>query len=239
MVSSLLAKSVRRVIGVCCAVLLLAACEASMEEVVAKHRPAVEAVFAKLHALDTAARDAPPVTEDKFELGGAHVVLEGKEGNPNNALFIRAADLAAPDHATSDGNGALNARSVEECGEALRGEFSGVPGGAELYLQECARAEYVFVLRTTTDEAATLIDDSSFQPGSFEGDVLLFRLADGALLGGFAVSAKSSEEITVATDEHGTAVDAVDRLNSDLSSRVFMDINTKLRALAPGSLPPL
>jgi hypothetical protein len=236
MIPSKLAKSMGAglVLGI---VVLLSACQPSMKQVVAEHRPAVEAVFAKVKALEGAVRDTPAVTEDKVDVGGARVVLDGEN---ENALFIRAADLAAPESASSEGNGALHANRVQVCGEALREDDpDSLPKGIPLYLEECERAEYVFVLRPTVDEAATLIDDATFQPGRFEGDVLLFRLADGALLGGFAVSEKSSEEVTVATDEAGASVDAVGRLNSDLSSRVFVAINEKLRANVPGVLPPL
>lgn len=235
-----LATSLRPLAALLCAASLLTACSKSLEDVVAEHRPAVEKVFGQLKTLEGPVAMTPNVTEDRFDLGDAHVVLEGDaEGKKSNAVFIRAEDLAAPETATSDGNGALNARAVEMCGDALTGEFNGVAGGAELYMQECERAEYAFVLRTRADEAATLIGDSSFQPGRFEGDVLLFRLADAAPLGGFAVSAASSDSISVAVDSSGTPLDAIDRLNSDLEAEVFVAINDKLREQVPGSLPPL
>jgi hypothetical protein len=215
----------------------LSACQPSPAQVVAQHRPAVEAVFAKVKALDGPARDAPPVTEDKIDVGGARVVLDGEN---ENALFLRVADLAAPEHANADGNGGLHANRVQVCGEALLEDDPDSLGkGVGLYLEECAAAEYLFVLRPTVDEAATLIDDSTFQPGRYEADVLLFRLADGALLGGFTVAEKSSDEVSVLTDEHGTPLEAVERLNSDLESQVYVAINEKLRATVPGVIPAL
>jgi hypothetical protein len=231
-----LAKCVGPALGLAC-VILLSACAPSMTETVAEHRPKVEAVFAKVKALEAAAREAPAVTEDKMDVAGARIVLDGDN---ENALFIRVADMAAPEHASADGNGGLHANRVQVCGEALTAEDPESLGkGIPLYLEECERSEYVFVLRPTVDEAAALIDSSTFQQGRFEGDVLLFRLADGALLGGFTVSEKSSDEVTVATDASGAPVDAIDRLNSDLSSQVFVAINDKLRANVPGVLPPL
>ena len=215
----------------------LSACQKSPAQVVAEHRPAVEAVFAKVKALDAAARDAPPVSEDKIDVGGARVVLEGEN---ENALFIRVADLAAPELASEDGNGGLHANRVSVCGDALvEDDPDSLGKGVGLFLEECARAEYVFVLRPTVDDAATLIDDKSFEPGRFEADVLLFRLADGALLGGFTIAEKSIEEVSVATDEHGTPIEAVERLNSDLESQVYVAISSKLRATVPGVLPKL
>jgi hypothetical protein len=233
MIASQRVNSIRVFASVACAALLLAGCQKSLEDIVAANRPAVEAVFAKIQALEGAARDTPPVAEDKFDLGGARVVLDGEK---TNALFIRQDNLADPLHATSDGTGSTRAGDVKVCGEALRGEFIGHPGGAELFLQGCARAEYLFVQRTRTDQAAELVGESSFEPGSYEGDVLLFRLDDGALLGGFAVAATSSDEVQVALDESGAAVDAIGRLNSDMTSRVFSGIDAKLRQHAPGSI---
>jgi len=233
MQSSKPAESMRRLIGVALALLLLSGCQKSLEDIIAEHRPAVEAVFAKIKALDAAARDAAPVAEDRIDLGGAKVVLDGEN---TNALFIRQDNLADPLNATSDGTGSTHAGNVKVCGEALRGDFIGHPGGAELFLKDCARAEYVFVQRTRSDQAAELVGSDTFNPGMYEGDVLLFRLSDGALLGGFAVNAKSSDEVSVALDESGNAIDPIGRLNSDMTAEVFSEIDTKLRALVPGSL---
>ncbi len=226
-------KSVHRFVAIACALVLLSGCQKSLEDIIAENRPAVEAVFAKIKALEAAARDAEPVAEDKVDLGGAKLVLDGEN---SNALFIRQDNLADPLNATSDGTGSTHAGNVKVCGEALRGDFSGHPGGAELFLKDCARAEYLFVQRTRTDQAAELVGSDSFNPGMYEGDVLLFRLSDGALLGGFTVNAKSSDEVSVALDEAGNAIDPIGRLNSDMTAEVFSEIDTKLRALVPGSL---
>jgi hypothetical protein len=120
----------------------------------------------------------------------------------------------------------------------LRGEFDGIAKGADLFLRECARAQYVFVLRTTADDPARLVDANNFESGRYVGDVLLYRLADGALLGGFGVSAQSSDQVSVQLDSAGNPIDPIEKLNSDMSSKVFVEIEEKLRSLVPGSLPP-
>ena len=166
--------------------------------------------------------------------GGARVVLDGQA---SNALFILADDLQAPEFASSDGVGATYAKTVQVCGEALRGEAQGVPKGIESFMKECGRAEYVFVLRRTAEESAQSVDNDSFQAGMYEGDVLLFRLADGSSLGGFRVSAKSSDQIMAQVDANGNPVDISERLESDLSAELFADIGTKIRKHLPGALP--
>lgn len=229
-----IARPPRHLAAIAVALALLAACSPSMEAVVAEHRPVVEAVFARVKVLADPARDAPTVAADRIDAGGARIVLDG---DGSNALFIHVDDLLAPEFAGTDGTGATRASRVEGCGEALRGEFSGIAKGAALYLEECGRAEYVFVLRTHADEPARLVGSDSFEPGRYEGDVLLFRIADGMLLGGFRVSAESSDQVSVQMDSAGNPIDPIERLNSDLSSRVFVQIDEKLRALVPGVIP--
>ena len=223
-----------RLLGSCFAALLLSACQPSMEDVVAKHRAAVESVFAKLKALDATARSTLPLTTDAVATGTEHVLLEG-EGS--NALFIRADDLHAPELASADATGATRAGTTKSCAEALRGEAMGVPAGVESFLKACERARYVFVLRKTAESSAELADSDSFTAGGYEGDVLLFRLADGALLGGFRVSAQSSDQVMARVDSDGKPIDVSDRLQSDLSSKLFADIDAKLRKYVPGVIP--
>lgn len=227
------AGSTLRLIGLCGVVLTLSACEPSMEDVLAEHRAPVEAVFEKIRALETTVQNTPPVTEDRMELGPAQVVLDGEA---ENALFIRAENLQSPEYASSDDIGASHATMIEWCGEVLDGRFRGVTGAAEDFLETCGGADYLFVLRTHASEWAKTVDRESFKPGMYEGDVLLFRIADGTLLGGFRVSATNSASVTTQTDASGYISDASERLDSDLSANVFAGINDKLRQYVPGSI---
>jgi hypothetical protein len=175
-----------------------------------------------------------PLEEDKFDLGGAKVVLEG---DASNALFLTDTDLAAPENTSTTGPGSTQASNVATCGEALRGQFIGAAKGAEYFLSTCARAEYAFVLRTLAYDHAQVLDDENFAPGRYEGDVLLFRLADGALLGGFHVAATNGSQVSVEVGAAGAPVDAASRLDSDLEAMVFVEINDKLKQHVPGVLP--
>ena len=226
----------RRLAGLACLVALLSGCEKSIEDAVAEHRPQVETVFGQLRALSDAAAAAPVVTEDRFDLGDARVRLDGDDANPSNALFVFANDLEAPENATDEGNGGTHVSAIVTCGEALRGEFYGSGMGADVFLGACGRAEYAFVLRTNEEVAALVDGTDSFTPGLYDGDVLLFRLSDGALLGGFNVRAESSDEVQVLVDGDGNPIDPTERLNSDISSKVFVAIQDKLRTLVPGAV---
>ena len=213
----------------------LAACSESLEEVTARHRPQVDAVFDRLRALSGPAAEAAIVTTDAFALDGATVRLDG---DASNALFIFARDLAAPENATDEGIGGTPVSTAVYCGEVMRGEFYGSPKGADVILQECARSEYALVLRTNEEQPALVQGTDSFTPGLYDGDVLLYRLADGALLGGFHVQAESSDEVQVMVDASGVPIDPTERLNSDLSSHVYSVIDAKLRDQVPGVLDP-
>lgn len=216
------------------AILALIGCAPSMDAVIGKHRAAVQGLFGKIATLQAIAGRAPAVGADQIDAGGAHIVLDG---TASNAVMIRAADLATPDHASSDGNGATRAGTLSACGKILRGEFLGEAKGADGLLGECERAEYLFVLRTLNERAAAITGTSTFQPGAYEGEVLLFRLKDGAAMGGFRVSAANSTEVMAHSDKSGAPKDVEDRLASDLSANAFAAIDAKLRKLLPGSLP--
>lgn len=231
-----LAKSMTAVWLMAGAVALLAACNRtpSPEEQVALHRPAVEAVYAKLRALEPVVQSTPPITEDRIDLGGAKIVLDGD--GFTNAIYIPATALGTPEFASSDGMGSTHAITAQYCGEAIRtgGKDGGL--GIGLFLEECGRATYAFVQRTHGEQMAEIVGTDSFNPGFYDGDVLLFRLEDGALLGGFRVQAESSDEVSVTVDSAGNPIDPIERLNSDLSSQVYVTIGEKLKSLVPGSI---
>ena len=234
MISKKRVDSLQRFIILCLAAAVLAACEPSTEEVIAEHRAPVQAVFDRIKAIQPKVFAIPPLAEDQMNLGSEKVVMDG---DASNALFIRAEDLAAPQLATSDDVGATYAGTIEVCGEALEGTFSGVSAGARLFLEDCARAEYLIVMRTHSSAGAMTLDKDSFQSGSYEGDVLLFRLADGQSLGGFRVSATNNDTVMAPTDASGNVTNAGERLDSDLSANVFVAIGDGLRKHVPGVLP--
>jgi hypothetical protein len=223
--------------GLCGAALALSGCSKSMEQVVGAHRASVESAFARIRALDAKARATPPAGSEQMKVAAGQIVLDGGESKARNALFISASDLDAPEAASRDHTGALHAYTLQACGEALSGQATGVPAAYDSYLEECESAEYLFVLRVLEEESAQVAGRDSFRPGRFEGDVLLFHLADGVLLGSFPVSAKSSASVMALADAGGAATDVADRLESDLEANVFADLNAKLHRLVPGSIP--
>ena len=222
-----------RSIGVGSVLLALAACQPTMDEVIASHRVAVQAVFDKITALEAVVANTPPVAEDQMDAGAQRVVLEGAE---TNALLIHADDLKAPERAGASRTGATHAGTIETCGRAMSGDAPGVPAGVDSMLRECADAEFLFILRARVDEPAEIVEVRSYRPGRFAGEVLLFRLSDGTLLGGFSVSATNNDSLMAQVDEAGVPKDLAGRLQGELSSNVFAGINAKLRKHVPGSV---
>jgi hypothetical protein len=226
-------RSMSTALAAALALVALAGCEASMEEVMAAKRPAVEQVFERMKTLADPAFALPPLEADGVSIGDATVRLEGPD---SNALFIPWRHLADPAATTNDGNGGTHSTAVAVCGEALRGEFHGAAAGLDAYLTECGRAEYVFVLRTVDERSAGVTGTDTFEPGLYQGEVLLFRLADGAALGGFRVATESSGEVSVLVDDDGNPIDAGARLDSDLTSKVFVAIEEGLKTHVPGAV---
>ncbi|MGH8030184.1 MAG: hypothetical protein ACREO3_09640 [Arenimonas sp.] len=229
------AGSALRLAGIVCAVMALVACRDTADDVIAGHRPAVEAAFGRLEALDAAVRNAPPITEDRIDVGSARVRLDGEQ---SNALYVSAEHLLTQGGSNLDFTGYMYSVPTQQCGAALR-------SGGRLFLVSqlrnllpaCSRAEYVFVQRTIVDVPAQRVDAHTFQPGRYAGDVLLFRLADGVLLGGFNVSGKSSDNVMVVADENGAGSDPIGGINRDLSASVDADISAKLKRHVPGVIP--
>lgn len=213
------------------AIMALGGCTPSFEDVLAEHGPAAERVFAQLRTLSQPAFELPPLAADGVAIGDARIRLDGED---SNALFLRSTDLASPETTSNDGVGGTHAYAVSVCGEALRGEFSGAAAGMASFLKQCGRAEYAFVLRTIDYSTAGLTGQDTFEAGQYEGEVLLFRLADGAPLGGFRVLSESSGQISVAVDESGTPLDAGERLDSDFESNAFAAIEAGLKTHVPG-----
>jgi len=234
MVSNKSVVRMAKLVGSCGALLLLAACSPSMEDVIAENRVAVQAAFDKIIALDAVVASTPPVTEDKMDVGTHRVVLDG---DVTNAVFIHADDVKSPEQASDDHVGGTYIGAIETCGQAMSGQPRGVPRGVEFALKDCGSAEFLFVLRARVNQPAEIVEVRSYRPGRFEGDVLLFRLSDGALLGGVSVAGTNADSLMAQVDEAGIPKDLAGRLESELSAQVFVGIREKLREHLPGSVP--
>ena len=199
--------------------LLAAACQSPIE----KHSENIEKVFDQLRMLDAAVTSAPPLAEDRIDTGGARVVLEGDGAN---ALFIVDVHLADPMQAGPYGTGAEYAVPIQTCARALVGQTPfHTKEVIARHLQQCASAEYAFVVRSDREIYGRLLSENEYEPGSYQGEVRLYRLADGAALGGFRVTAANDDELTVAVGEYGAEAEVSNALVAQVREHV------------PGSVP--
>lgn len=215
------------------ALALLAACQSPIE----KHRAAIESVYGQLRVLDATVRDAPPLQEDSIDTGGARIVLEGTDPN---ALFVAWVHLATPEKAGPYGTGTKHTDPIQTCGMALTGQTQfRTEDVVASHLQQCAGAEYAFVLRTQGVEYPKISDEQNltYSPGWYDGEVRLYRLADGAPLGGFRVSARNGEEIGVYVGKYGAAAEITNALSREIDDQIDAQIVEGLRKFVPGSVP--
>ena len=224
------------------AALVLAACSGPTP--LEQHRAGIEATYAKLRALDAPVRDAAPLADDaRIDSAGARVVLTGPDAN---ALYVASEHLATPEKAGPYGTGTeAYTPPVQTCGMVLAGQPPTYRQEPEIaaHLQQCANAEYAFVLRSREVVFAKLVDETTFQPGIYDGEVRLYRLADGADLGGFRVSARNGDDIAVVVGQYGAEARRTSRSMRRSSmryrSRSTKSCGSRCRGFSPEVIYPL
>ncbi len=218
--------------------LCLLACTPSVPEVIAKHRPAVEKTFASIQKLQPLVEGTAEVTELAVKAPEVPLRLEGPEGA--NATFVYVEDLAKPGGTQAVTLRTIDSHPLAECGALLeRAQYLDPiphprPTAVQGYLAACARLRYVLVIRSrefVNPESA--VGAKQFVPGRYRADVLAFDLTTGQLLGGFPVSAKNNDAVTVVSGE-----DQDQRLLRNLEATVFSALREGALKAFPGAIPP-
>ena len=215
----------------------LAACRGkSLDQVLEARRAPVEAKLAAIGrlgpAVEAAPRPAPPLRRPDGAL-----VLEPDV--KSTAAVVYAQDLADPGALTPGVTRTLRANRLAECGSLLRKKkhlttlSDPLPRVADEYLEACAAVRWALVVRTFAYEAPRLTGADRFAPGRFDGDVLVFDVTTGELLGGFPVSVRSSNSVAVVQSARDS-----DRIQNDFEANVFVALDDAIRAALPGALRP-
>jgi hypothetical protein len=194
-------------------VVISCAKEPDREEVIGKHRAAVEAVLAKVKIVGKVlARNEPPPAEGPA-LSSDPVWLEYptpyKPADPTaNSLLAYEQDLVD-----------LGKRG--DLAEELRIPYSGIltecatvmAGGAtdmhpeflDVLLGDCAKVRYLFAIRIKElKEPYANPDDKTFTPGLLDTAVIVFDLdAPDSPIGGYAVRTESAREAFVQSGGKG------------------------------------
>ena len=101
-------------------------------------------------------------------------------------------------------------------------------------LVACERLEYVLVIRLIEFKPPELsLETKKFASGLYRAEVLAFDLKNGALLGGFPVTAKNEASVMLLDGDS----DHTQRLIRNLESTVFTALREASRQAFPGSLP--
>jgi hypothetical protein len=215
---------------------LLGCTKKTLDEVISEHKTALEAKFQEIHQLEPTVAAADRNASDTLASPPPAIVLEPE--SKANAAVIHVEDLKDPAAQASVALRTLRTKQLGECGSILRKKkylttlSDPIPKVAASYFEQCEAVRYLFVLRTFEHEAPQALDDKSFTPGRFEGDILVYELATKKSLGGFKISVKSSATVTVVGDQTS------DRLGGDFEANVFVAIDDAIRARIPGALPP-
>jgi hypothetical protein len=214
----------------------LSACKSeSVDAVLARRRPGVEATFRAISTHAEAIRAAEPVAQPTLE------PLEPPLSLSSTAAFIHEEDLAAPGEASTIAVRSLDSQTLLHCGALLtRGTFYRPLDSrvsvtkADRALWQCETLRYLLVIRPRTwlapraDEATR-----TFTPGSLKGDVLVFDLKAGKVVGGFPFWVLNERRLDVPAGEGQT-----DRLLRNLESLLYLQLRQSLESLAPGAVPP-
>lgn len=213
----------------------------SVADVAAKYRPGVEKGFAAIHALEPKVQAAAELTEARVEPPATPLLIEKPKSDEDNAMFIYAEDLPRPGEATPVALRSLDSVPLLQCGSLLSvGTLYGTaikvtsPSVAKGYLSACERLRFVLVIRTREFKAPVSgTGETKFVSGLFRADVVAFDLSTGAFLGGFPVSAKNDEDVTIVAGE-----DQGQRLLRNLEAAIYESLREGARKAFPGSLPP-
>ena len=166
----------------------------------------------------------PPVTK-KFAPADAYIgrgSTPGTEPTPEEYLLIHAEDLTAPRY---DSDAAVKVRIsgtrlLNACADALAEVKAAQRKTVHKYtLLPCTKYKYAYVIRTTdylqpqtrqasaTTAGKTRTVVLNVVPGRVAGDVTIYSLSDGQIVGGFQFRAVSSRE----PGTEGGLADALDR----------------------------
>lgn len=214
----------------------LAGCPSeSLDDVLARRRPAVEQAFA---AMATAAGPVAAAPEQAAaSLAPPEVPLDLRR----TAAFVHLEDLAAPGTPKALPVRTLDAEVLLHCGALLSKKTFFQPlnprvnvKAADAALGRCVELRYLLVIRGRR-YAAPVADELQklFAPGVFEGDVVVYDLAASRVLGGFPFSVTNERTLQVPEGEPQVA-----RLQRNLEALLYAQLRARLEALAPGAVPP-
>src|SRR6266545_1794455 len=224
-----------------------------------RRRAQAEPKIAALRALAADVDRRPPVTADGWTLPAGEKLDFIWHKNPaHNASIAYAVHLADPctendlkyDNLDTSDNRFYG--PLDDSENWLRGPACLLQNGTWLHgvkdveaaqvnaaFDRLAATKYALIVRIRTAARPTLVESEikageleTFHPGRVAGDALLYEVASGRLLGGFAFDVTSTEKVEVYDRD----------MHSQLESSLLTDLGSAMRdkigKLPPGGVPP-
>jgi hypothetical protein len=216
----------------------------AVDDGVAKYKGAIQAKVAMALRIG-ASLPKPPARESlKVEKGPIHLLVGptakiaasgGARGG--NATILDPEDMKGDLTTSADVKYGMGENAFIDCAAIVAGKspastFSPSADAKQTsaLLQQCASFTYLLVL-VASKKTDPLVDKANkrFVPGHVEGDILVFDLASGKALGGFKVSGRNSDSLTVNMD------DPWHDLEREMSQKLWTSIEAGLSSHVPGS----
>lgn len=204
-----------------CSLFLLSACGPSAEELVAEYRGRAEPRLASIAEIATTA--ATHKAELKAPSPAEKLRFTGDAGN---AGLVMVAELDV-DPATKPGlDFYLDTFWLDYPRDCLAGNAGDAPESVRLAFDKLLALKYLVVVRERLYSEPVASDATSFLPGTWVADVLVYDIEKAELLGGWSVSATNSDTVDVNTSDPGKW------LHSDLWSRARREVGNVLATVS-------
>ncbi len=219
-----------RVLAAAMLVGALLACKKSdpKAEIAKKVAPLAAPVAAKVKSLESlggAVAAAPHLKADGVDTSGVPLSIASETSSGDrNALIVYAEDLPDPTTAAAGSYTMEESRVFRTCFRLSRGLAAYVPDHRlEAAWKNCAALGYALVVRTIARKGPVVAKDKqSFTAGSHVGEILVYRIDDQKLLGGFSFNLTSSDRVKFTGNDPTVEVmgDLVDQLESKIRTEV-------------------
>ena len=192
------------------------ACDPQVADVQKEHRPAIDAIVELARVVAERAEDAPRLLEPRVDDLPA-MRPEFLHSPDDDLAILHLQDLQALPELGDLRDFTRRTSRLSRCASLVRHNREPLDlingGGARetlcksrmpILLTSCREFAHLAVVRihefVVPALAACDAPPCAFHPGAVRGDVLLYRLADAALLGGFPVAAESTSSIPADRD---------------------------------------
>lgn len=177
--------------------LLLAACGPSVGDVAETRAAEIKPVLEQIDKAGTAAKE-------NNEAATAFAVPDGEKlafqsgADKGNAMLIQTEDF---DKVGVNDGSYLDLVITTDWLDGLKRVYSGdideyeTPDNFNWNCDKAARMKYMVVVRAKAFQPAKIVDESSYEPGAWLADLLLFELSSCKCLGVLEVSATNSDDI--------------------------------------------